>query len=660
MDDLRETLFEECADLLEAMEAGLQRLDAGEGSEETVHAVFRAVHSIKGGAAAFGLDAVTDLAHATETVLDAVRAGALATDGALTALLLAATDHLADLVAAARDGGEADATRSAEIMMRLAAARPAVSGEDMAEFAFEPVALDLDLDEVPAVDARTVRIRFQPHAALYARGNEPTLILRALEDLGEIDVRCDPGALPTFDDLLWSDSYLVWDIALTTTADDDTIAEIFDFVRGDCALTIDPPDDRADDEAVSSADPAPIAVGPPRPTVRVDLDRVDRLIDLLGEMVTGQAMLAQAVRDAGLSPNSPLASGVDAILRLTGEMQESVMAIRAQPVGTVFRRMSRIVREAAQASGKRVSLQIEGAETEVDKTIIEHLADPLTHLLRNAVDHGLEGPEARRAAGKSEEGCIRLSARHRSGRILIEIADDGAGIDRTRVRDRAVESGLIPADARLDPGEIDALIFAPGFSTADSVSNLSGRGVGMDVVRTTIEALGGRITLRSAEGRGTEITVSLPLTLAILDGMLVEVAGQPVVLPLSVLTETLLPPPGALHPAHDGGHLLQLREALLPVRDVAATLGFRPARTTLHDGVMLIAERADGQRLALHVDVVHEQRQVVIKGLDAVAGQVPGVAAATILGDGRVALILDIEQLDRAPDRVRPPLRLVG
>lgn len=321
------------------------------------------------------------------------------------------------------------------------------------------------------------------------------------------------------------------------------------------------------------------------------------------------------------------------------------MAIRAQPVKPLFQRMSRIVREAADATKKSVRLRTEGEATEVDKTVIERLAEPLTHMIRNAVDHGLETPEKRLAAGKEAEGTVRLAAIHRSGRIIIEVADDGAGINRERVRSIAVERGLIAPDAELSNSEIDNILFMPGFSTAKQVSDLSGRGVGMDVVKRAITALGGRISISSEPGKGSTFSISLPLTLAVLDGMIVRVAEQTLVVPLTAIVETLKPAAADFQDLCSGAPVVSIRGRYVPVIDVGHSLGYRSPVTSFANSVVLLLEAGDGTTCALAVDGIQDQRQVVIKGLEQTYGHVPGIAAATILGDGRIALILDPDTL---------------
>jgi two-component system chemotaxis sensor kinase CheA len=334
-------------------------------------------------------------------------------------------------------------------------------------------------------------------------------------------------------------------------------------------------------------------------------------------------------------------NGLEEFQRLTRDIQDSVMMIRAQPVKSLFQRMSRIVREASSAVKKDVRLITEGENTEVDKTVIERLSDPLTHMIRNAVDHGLEATDTRIAAGKSPQGVVRLSASHKSGRVVIDVSDDGGGINRPKVFEIAVSKGLVPEDAALSDAEIDNLLFLPGFSTAKEVSDLSGRGVGMDVVRTAIQALGGRITISSEPGVGTTFSISLPLTLAVLDGMVVEVAGETLVVPLNLVIETLTLNDLDMDMIRPGVMSIRVRGNFVPVFDLGVALGYREPLEDTSDRVVLLIAQEDGQRCAIMIDDIKDQRQVVIKGLDENFYRSPGIAAATILGDGQIALILD-------------------
>ncbi|MEQ1490030.1 MAG: chemotaxis protein CheA, partial [Terricaulis sp.] len=513
---------------------------------------------------------------------------------------------------------------------------------------------------------------------------------RELARLGDIKASLDATALPDIAALDPENAYCSWTVELAAEIAEQAILDVFDFVGDDCAITLQ----RADGSGVdtpAAPQPAPVVLlelpveSPEIPlatvesstapkgetkgdgkaavsagaTIRVDLERVDRLIDLVGELVINQAMLAQRVLESEHSLSSTVSLGLDELEQLTRQIQDSVMAIRAQPVKSVFQRMPRLVREIAASTGKQVRLVMEGEGTEVDKTVIERLSDPITHMLRNAIDHGVETPAERIAAGKPGEGTVRLAALHRSGRIVIQVSDDGKGINRPRVREIAIKKGLISAEASLSDDEIDNLIFLPGFSTASSVSNISGRGVGMDVVKRSIQALGGRITIASQPDKGSTFTLSLPLTLAVLDGMVISASGQTLVAPLTAIIETLRPKPEDVRPLGPNSAVLLVRGEHVPLIDVGVALGIRTTPVDPAAGVVLLVESDGVSRAALVADEIQGQRQVVIKSLEANFQRVDGIAAATILGDGRVALILDVEAMleRRLNDRVTPLAR---
>jgi two-component system chemotaxis sensor kinase CheA len=676
---IRVTFFQECDDQLAALEQGLMTMEEGDTSSDTVNAVFRAVHSIKGGAGAFQLDQLVSFAHVFETALDRVRSGALVPDPDAMKLFLRAADALADLVADSREGNAIDDARYGPIRDEFAALNGGARGEqadDYADIDFAPVVIAIDGPAEGQPPEAHHRITFRPHASLFAKANEPIALFRALAELGRLDAQCDAAALPALEAMDPDGSYLSWDLTLAGEAGEAAIREVFEFVDGDCDLTITgegapsaaaPPADLDVQtllakvkeeapqfpEAVKAAEPEAPAAGKAstrtvtQPTIRVELDRVDRLINLVGELVINQAMLSQRVYKSGHTRDTQVAASLDELEQLTRELQESVMAIRAQPVKPLFQRMSRIVREVADATGKEVRLRTEGESTEVDKTVVELLADPLTHMIRNAVDHGLERPEEREAKGKAAEGIVRLSAAHRSGRVVIEVADDGAGINRARVLEKAISKGLVAADAQLTESEIDNLLFLPGFSTAAAVSNISGRGVGMDVVKRSIQALGGRIAISSRPNQGSTFTMSLPLTLAVLDGIVVSVDDQTYVIPLTTIVETLQPEAARMHAMGDGAFVMRIRDSFVPLIDVGVELGVRPVLAAPRNGVAILVESENGSRNALLVDGIQDQRQVVIKSLETNYARVHGIAAATILGDGRVAMILDVDGLVR-------------
>ncbi|WP_172293913.1 chemotaxis protein CheA [Pseudoruegeria sp. HB172150] len=687
-DELRATFFQESEDLLEQLTDGLDEMSGGEVDPETVNSVFRAVHSIKGGAGAFALDAVVRFAHRFENVLDALRNGELALNGNVLDVMMRSSDHLTVLLEAARDGSGDEEDAAGEPL--LAELRALTGEEDdtpaEVDVDFTPMTLALDEFSGPAASELRFSVDFHPNDELYRSGNEAVFLLRELCALGEAEVDCDLSGLPEFDSLDPEQSVLKWHVALQTEASETALREVFEFVEGLCDLTITetagdgtaelPPlpdlsgqsvtettasemeavDAPAPSAAVNSSAPA-LSASPAAPdkkvaadsakaqpvasTIRVDLHRIDRMINLVGELVINQAMLTQAVKRDGISQGSDIDVGLEELRTLTRQIQDSVMAIRAQPVKALFQRMSRIAREAGTDTGKTLRMLTEGASTEIDKTVIEKLADPLTHMIRNAVDHGLENAEDRISVGKSPEGTIRLSAAHLSGRVVIEIADDGAGINREKVRKIAEEKGLIAPDAQLTANDIDNLIFQPGFSTATTLTALSGRGVGMDVVKKSIQSLGGRVSIASDPGKGSTFSIVLPLTLAVLDGMVIEVGGQTVVVPISSIVETMRVPTDQVFQLGKNNAVVRIRGNYVPIVDVGAVMGYRPPVDITGSHVILLVETADGVRAALLIDLIHDQRQVVIKGLEENYGQVPGVAAATILGDGRIALILD-------------------
>ena len=736
---IKVTFFQECSELLGDLETNLLALETGEGDGETINAVFRAVHSVKGGAGAFGLDDLVRFAHVFETLMDELRSGRKECDDVTIKTLLRASDVLADHIAAAQGvAPPVDVARSAGLVAELevlthgqaAAAAPVAAAPAEDDFGFTPLTLDLadfgaptelpSLDlpslDLPPLDLPSLetvsggwRIVFRPHPRLYASANDVSLLLRELARLGSTSVQLDASGLPSLDALDAEDAHLIWTIELTSDAVEADVRDVFDFVEMDCDLSVTAlaaspaaPAELPDlselpalpaapvepdfdigvllaqaTAAATELAPAPVApkpaapaqsaaptapVGPAPVTIRVDLDRVDRLINVVGELVIQQAMLAQRVMESGLARSSDIALGLEDLELLTRDIQDSVMAIRAQPVKSVFQRMPRLVREVAEMTGKRVRLVTAGEDTEVDKTVVERLAEPITHMLRNAIDHGLESPAEREAAGKPAEGVVRLAALHRSGRIVIEIADDGKGINRHRVRGIAVDRGLIAEDAVLTDDEVDNLIFLPGFSTAETITDVSGRGVGMDVVRRSIQALGGRISISSVPGKGSTFTLSLPLTLAVLDGMVVSAAEQTLVAPLSAIVESLTPRSEDVH--YVGGHdaVIRFREEFVPLVDVGRVMGFRDDATVLNGGVVMIVETEAGARAALLVDAINGQRQVVIKSLETNYRHVDGVSAATILGDGSVALILDIDALVLAGRRKsnRPELKMAS
>lgn len=699
-DEFRASFFEECEELLEAMHDGFGLMIDGSDDDETIHTVFRAVHSIKGGAGAFGLDALVAFAHHFETALDQVRAGKAESTYDLLTLFQQCGDHLSDLVVAARDETNVDAAQADHLSDQLNSVIGAPAAEDTetaeaeeANISFEPLALDFGAIIPTADDVAPARVgfhlEFSADPELFTSGNEPALFFRALGRLGTTTVHADVTEVPSLAKLDPAMSNITWTIDLETDTSEDVVRDVFDFVSDCTHIEVSPlsgsvehlPEDlpatfEHGDGPVESADaPIEATVTPetievpetvreqtlPEPTeaksaapattkaasspqtIRVDFERVDKLINLVGELVIKEAMLSQAIEKQSLALGDNVVQEIEGLKQLASEIQEGVMAIRAQPVKPLFQRMARTIRDASALTGKPVRLVMKGEAAEVDKTVLERLVDPLNHMVRNAVDHGLESPEDRAATGKPSEGTVTLSAAHRSGRVVIEISDDGGGINRDRVRKHAEERGLVSPDATLSPADIDALLLMPGFSLKEEVSELSGRGVGLDVVRSEIAALGGRMTITSEMGKGTVFSISLPLTLAVLEGMVVEVAGQTMVVPITAIQETLQASDAQIHTIGSGDRVLLVRDTLIPIADLGAIFGFRNTPGDLGDHVLLVIETETERRCALIVDNLHDQRQVVIKSLETNYSPVDGVSAATILGDGRIALIVDPE-----------------
>lgn len=713
-EEIQGIFFAECDESLQAAESGLAACQAGTHDSETINAIFRAVHSIKGGAGAFGFEALQGYTHVFETLLSDVRDGTVPLTTALVDLLLRALDTLSDHVAAARGEGEtpADARLLAELeaaQARNAGAAPAAVAEPApapaAAATAEPapvasgagsialgdddsaVAVDLDSlldslsdDLAPAAPAEAPEwlVHVRPHAGAMINGGEPVLLLRELARLGGRCLEVDCGAIPPLDLIDWRTGYLGWTFAMPATVSEDEVRDVFDFVGDDCgvAIGVDQPmpavrHPASPAPAVPAASPAPVipiaaanaaqpgpapvaepavapsnAPAPPAPpvagqSIRIDLVKLDRLIDTVGELVIAQAMLAQRLSNENVAAIEELGM----LETLTRDIQESAMAIRAQPIGSVFSRVPRILRELAATTGKHVRLEVSGEGTELDKTVIEKLGEPLTHLIRNAVDHGIESAEERVAAGKPAEGTVTLSAEHRSGRIHIRIADDGKGIDQKRVLAKAIEKGIVTADAQLSREEIDHLIFAPGFSTAEQVSNISGRGVGMDVVRQSVKDLGGRITIESEQGKGTAFILTLPLTLAISEGMIINVGDQSLVVPLANVVESLRPGAGDVKGLGVGRAMLNVRGKFLPILPLHDLVGAAGEPASPENGVLIVVETEAAGQAALLVDGISDQRQFVIKSLETHYRSMEGVAGATILGDGCVALILDVDGL---------------
>ncbi|HSF12655.1 MAG TPA: chemotaxis protein CheA [Erythrobacter sp.] len=699
-DDIQQIFLVECEEGLEAAEAGLAACRAGTHDAETINAIFRAVHSIKGGAGAFGHSAMQAYTHIYENLLGEVREDKVALTPDLVDLLLLALDCLRDHVEAVRNG--TPPPDDADLQTRLTAAQagaaplaavaqpapvqaPAPAPVDPLDDldalleqlsgpptpAAAPAAETIDEPPSTASDTGEWRVHIRPHAGAMANGSEPVLWLRELALLGGRCEACDVAALPPLDRMAVSEGYLGWTFVMPGAVSKEDVQDIFDFAGDLVSLAMGPDatmppaqittsvaQPRASDAPAANAkqESAEAAANTPAPaaaaaaaaaaanqSVRIDLKKLDKLIDGVGELVIAQAMLTQRLSNESLAHIEELAL-LDTLVR---DIQDHAMAFRAQPISSVFGRVPRLLRELAVSTGKHVRLVVSGESTELDKTVIERLSEPMTHLIRNAVDHGIEPPEERRAAGKDPEGTLTLSAEQKAGRIVIRISDDGRGIDRERVLAKAIKNGLVSPDAELSDDEIHQLVFAPGFSTAAAVSNISGRGVGMDVVRQNVKDLGGRITIESTPGKGATFTLALPLTLAISDGMIVQLGDQSLVIPLAHVIESLRPEPGDVKGLGTSRQMLNARGSFVPIVPLGLLTGARDPISDPCKGVLVLVETEGHGRAALLVDTITDQRQFVIKSLDTHYRQIDSVAGATILGDGKVALIVDVDYVAR-------------
>lgn len=685
----RVTFFEECNEILADLEVHLTQLQEEALDVEGLNAVFRAAHSIKAGAGAFGFTRLVTFTHSFEALLDKLRDGQIEQSPHIADVLIRGGDILAELVTAAQEEREVAADFTAPILAEIAEVMDEGGGAAAVASAAAAAVGPASAAEVEPNGPRSWQITLAPGPDLFKNATEPLLLIRELQGLGDLIVRCNSDALPTLRRMDPELSYLGWVFTLESTCTRQDIQEVFEFVDDTCSIDIEdvtgrtprattsqeeedgfglfeplesvsatavgtaqaeggqpapaPPVEAARAPAAAAAAPAskPAAAS----SIRVELNRIDRLVNTVGELVITQAMLSQELGElADYLGRQPIA-GQEALAALTRELQECVMAIRMQPVKSVFARMPRLVRDLSGKLGKKINLRMSGEHTEVDKTIIEELADPLTHMIRNSIDHGMEMPADRVAVGKPEEGTIELSAAHVGGNIVISVSDDGAGINRERVLRKAMEKGIVPADAVLSDHEIDELIFAPGFSTADQVTDISGRGVGMDVVRRNIMGIGGRIQVTSHPGRGTRFNLLIPLTLAVLDGMIVAVGNQRYILPITSIVESFRPDPTQLRFLDDRTQLVSIRGEFIRIIKLCDLFHVPDA---VHDparGLVVLVEVAGGGKVGIVVDELIGQQQIVIKSLNDNFDPVEGISGATILGNGKVALILDIEQL---------------
>ncbi|HJV64143.1 MAG TPA: chemotaxis protein CheW [Geomonas sp.] len=660
--------FEECGEHLQQMEEILVGLRDREPDQEELNAIFRAAHSIKGGAGIFGFELLMQVSHEMESLLDSLRNREIPFLPGLIDLLLEAGDLLALLV----EGYRAGEPVACETVDQVRAKLRRSLGHDSAPVAGE-VAPEVSAGSGHPPLAR-YQITFTPPPDTFSRGIRIDGLLRELAELahGEFDCRAELMELPELASFDAESCITRWHCTLVTTASCDDLYDVFMFAADHDQLTIrklaaveapvrndptapklpssgPPPESPAQGLGVQSTSvqrPArgDTAAGPGRRaadsegSIRVNVAKVDQLVNQVGELLITQAMLTQL--SAALDPvaNEALQRCVAQLEKNTRDLQGSVMSIRLVPIGIVFSRFPRMVRELAAKLGKSVQFKSSGDSTELDKGLIEKIADPLSHLVRNSLDHGLEAPEARLSGGKTASGTLELAASQQGGRIVIEVIDDGAGLDRGKILAKAAERGL-PCSEALSDEEVWQLIFLPGFSTAEAVTDISGRGVGMDVVLKNVQALGGRVQITSQAGHGTRVSISLPLTLAIVEGLAVEVGQERFIVPLNVIVESLQPKAEQVQSVN-GKEVVRVRGEYLPILRLYRLFGIEGAQQAPHRGILVLLE-LEGERVALLVDALLDEQQVVVKSLEANFRKVEGTAGATILGDGRVALILE-------------------
>lgn len=618
LDKFLKVFLEEAQEGLEVMEAGLLELESPTASDpETIHSIFRAAHSIKGGSGSFGFEEIMAFTHLLETLLDEMRSGKRDIAPPATTCLLESVDVLRGMLAA-RQHGQMDAPERAQRVSKM---------------------LEALLSAAPVHTGW--KIHFRPHRHMLCTGNEPLRMIAELEQLGTLEVEAlvdDVLALSEIDPV---DCHIAWNLTVYSAATEQQIRDVFDWVEGDCDLTIAP--------LVPVAEPTrqieAVREIPTKTTdttsLRVGTEKVDAIIDLVGELVITQSMLSQIGEHFDLSMVEKLRDGLAQLARNTRELQETVLKIRMLPASYCFSRFPRLVHDLSAKLGKQIQLRICGEQTELDKTVLEKINEPLLHLIRNAIDHGIETPEQRRVSGKPATGTIQLTASHRGGSIVIELSDDGMGLNHDRILAKARERGIVGANEVLPPERIEELIFAPGFSTAGEITDVSGRGVGMDVVRRNIKELGGNIEIVNSPGTGAKFIIRLPLTLAILDGQIIRIGGQQFVVPLVSIIESVQIRSNQISSISGGAQLYRLRDQYLPILRLHNILGIPAGTTRLEDGLLMVVDDS-GIPAGLFVDDLLSQQQVVIKSMETNFRRVEGISGATILGDGTVAMILDV------------------
>lgn len=670
MAEIHAIFFEESAEGVDVMESGLLNLTPDNIDVETINNIFRAAHSMKGGAATFGFLEISNFTHGVETLLDEMRGGQREASEDVIEVLLASVDCIRDMLDASQHQREANKEIIDSVQVRIDALLDKKTTTGSGEVSTEP---DQTVSEASAESGW--KIRYAPETTIFKTGNEPKRLFRELAAMGEISLVSSLSQDANFELMDPEACYASWEIELRGNIEKAAVLDVFEWVSNQSEISIEPLLELATAEqhapktipasspiiAESAEKPAtskPVATHAPAKdsgSIRVSIDKIDMLLNLVGELVITQSMLARFGDKESTDPETQgLRDGLLVLERHTRELQESAMQIRMLPIGASFSRFKRLVRDMSTKLGKKVELKLSGENTELDKTVLEKMSDPLVHLVRNSLDHGIEMPADRIKAGKPEVGVLHLSAYHEGGNIVIKVSDDGAGLNREKILAKAIERGIVAASDSLSDEQINNLIFQPGFSTADKVSDLSGRGVGMDVVRRNIMDLGGRIDLHSTLGKGSTLKIRLPLTLAILDGQLVRVGSHVYIFSLLSIVETVLVSKGQISTLAGKGNVYRLRDDYIPVTRLSDAFNTASNSMLNHaegkNGDLLVVVESDGKKLGLFVDELLEQQQVVVKSLEENYLPVSGLAGATILGDGNVALIIDVPGLVHSID----------
>jgi two-component system, chemotaxis family, sensor kinase CheA len=682
--------FEESFEGLEIMESELLDLELANPDIDSINKIFRAAHSIKGGGGSFGFTEITTFTHVLETLLDEIRSGKRNITRDELTLLLSSVDCIRDLMLNARDKTEIDRDQIKSVHDEL---ERALGNEPTSE---DKINNDDTASGQGDNSESEWHISFIPEHHIFQTGNDPMRMFRELEEFGELVVEVNISKLPPFDEYDMEECYLSWNLVLKTDVSKEQIQEVFAWVEDDCELNIEQhsqpalnkeqANDLANNKTGEATNSQPQAVpevedrraGDRRKpqdrrstdrrsstestSIRVNIDKIDTLINMVGELVITQSMLNQFSENFDIKDFEKLSEGLKQLERNTREIQENVMQIRMLPISFSFNRFPRLVHDLSSKLNKKIELKLKGETTELDKTVMEKIGDPLVHLVRNSIDHGIEMPEDRLAAGKPETGVIELNAYHEGGNIVIEIKDDGKGLNKERILEKAINRGLVREGESLSDSMINDLIFRPGFSTAEVVSDVSGRGVGMDVVRRNIHDLGGVVELESTEGVGSVFRIRLPLTLAIVDGQLVRVGNQTYVIPLMSIMESLQISSNDINSVAGKMELYRLREDYLPIIRLHNVFAIEPDGRELENGLLVIVE-SEGYKAGIFVDDLLAQQQVVIKSLETNYQKVEGVSGATILGDGTVAMILDISgllEISQRENSTPPPSSLFG